>query len=983
MSQRAAAQLFTYEKFSARDGLLADKLESVYQDKTGFLWIGSEIGINRYDGYTFEPYLFAGDKQIETISAFIEDRHGNFWAGGERGLFCYRQNNFQPVRFANGNPLVYQFHSDPAGNLWLCTNHGLYTLVPDDLARFSRGEIDSFNLSPFLGVDDEVFSVDVLPSGVVFFGNERGLNKYKPGDATWTRIWASPPRLSVKSIAAADEFNVLWTSHTSLPWQMKDGVIRQFDQPRFLSDRIKRKGSGYYFLSHNNLLHYEHGVFKYLFPHTDEDILFTSDFTEDQEGNIWVATWSGLFKYRPSPFRIMPPLDPYGEDCYSVLETRDGSVYVGGNHGMLFQYKDGSFEKLFAPGDLFRNAELFALHEDHKGDLWIGSGYEGIATVRDNRKLHTYRQEDGTSENTFYFFYQPDSTKLWAGTQNAITEFDLTQDPPVPHVVPFAENKSNLSELYGCLEAGGETWFFGSQGIFRLVNGELSGDSILGLDKRAINVRSAVTANDGSIWMGTQGFGLLKCEMTNGRLNLLKRFTRADGLQSDVILDLQLDANGNLWLSDYSGLTLATGLSATPVFYTFDHHDGTMRQTFKDQWLYAQRNGTLWVFNSVGTYTFHPDSMRYNTRKPSVHMRDVLLFEGREDIAGYAVGDSYELPYSRNILSFQYTGVSLSNPAKNQYRYKLDGLDADWTTTSSRRVSYAGLPPGHYTFLVNAANNHGVWADAPASLRFVINPPFWQTMWFYVLSGLVVISGVVGFFRYRVSTIRKKEREKTRINQMMAELENKALRAQINPHFIFNSLNAIQECIVTEKTDVAYQYLTTFSRLLRMVLNYAERNTVPLSIELTLLRHYLELESLRFNQSFHYEIKTDPQIVPEQLLVPNMITQPFIENAIWHGLLHKEDDKQLTIHYAREGDKIICSIEDNGIGRQRSALIRQQQIQYDRRESKGISITERRIEALNTMQVKVAFSIKDLVDNEGDPCGTVVQIEFPVKENAV
>lgn len=168
MSQRAAAQLFTYEKFSARDGLLADKLESVYQDKTGFLWIGSEIGINRYDGYTFEPYLFAGDKQIETISAFIEDRHGNFWAGGERGLFCYRQNNFQPVRFANGNPLVYQFHSDPAGNLWLCTNHGLYTLVPDDLARFSRGEIDSFNLSPFLGVDDEVFSVDVLPSGVVF-----------------------------------------------------------------------------------------------------------------------------------------------------------------------------------------------------------------------------------------------------------------------------------------------------------------------------------------------------------------------------------------------------------------------------------------------------------------------------------------------------------------------------------------------------------------------------------------------------------------------------------------------------------------------------------------------------------------------------------------------------------------------------------------------------------------------------------------------
>lgn len=202
----------------------------------------------------------------------------------------------------------------------------------------------------------------------------------------------------------------------------------------------------------------------------------------------------------------------------------------------------------------------------------------------------------------------------------------------------------------------------------------------------------------------------------------------------------------------------------------------------------------------------------------------------------------------------------------------------------------------------------------------------------------------------------------------------------MNPHFIFNSLNAIQELIVTKNFTESYQYLSSFSKLLRMVLNNSESNFIPLSAEIEMNRHYLQLESLRFKKSFHYEINIDADIDEDTTLVPSLLLQPFLENAIWHGLMPKEGEKILDISFKGEADQLICVIEDNGIGREKASAIKAGKIGANYFESKGMTLSRQRIEMLN-QQLKENFSIQivDLKDSAGLATGTRVIIAVPKK----
>ncbi|HEY0042708.1 MAG TPA: histidine kinase, partial [Flavisolibacter sp.] len=281
--------------------------------------------------------------------------------------------------------------------------------------------------------------------------------------------------------------------------------------------------------------------------------------------------------------------------------------------------------------------------------------------------------------------------------------------------------------------------------------------------------------------------------------------------------------------------------------------------------------------------------------------------------------------------------------------------------------------PGNYRFEARVVDSQGNVLGTVSPFPFLINPPFWLRWWAIVIMALSAAFVIYLLVKRRINVIKRK----ALFQQQLAELEGKALRAQMNPHFIFNSLNAIQELIVTQNIDAAYNYLSKFSKLLRLVLNNSEKSLILLSDELHMLHLYLELESLRFRNSFRYNVQVDQSVDADSLHVPPLLIQPFIENALWHGLMLKEGERSLNLLIEQQEGKLLCTVQDNGIGRTRSSEIKAHKIGASHFESKGLKLSQQRILLLSSEGRAGSVKIEDLYEN-GEPAGTKVFISLPL-----
>jgi LytS/YehU family sensor histidine kinase len=305
----------------------------------------------------------------------------------------------------------------------------------------------------------------------------------------------------------------------------------------------------------------------------------------------------------------------------------------------------------------------------------------------------------------------------------------------------------------------------------------------------------------------------------------------------------------------------------------------------------------------------------------------------------------------------------------------MTGIDTGWSNPTLNRNIIYNLRSGKYSFAVRASYNGRDWIAYSEVIVIEVKFPFWQKIWFIVLTFFLLLLAVVIGYRARIGNIKKR----ASIKQQITELESKALRAQMNPHFIFNSLNAIQELIITENTAEGYKYLSSFSKLLRMVLNNSEKNFIPLSTELEMIQLYLSLEALRFKQSFKYEIIMDEGIEAEIIQVPSLLLQPYVENAVWHGLRHKKGNENLIITIKENSKQLQIEIDDNGIGRKKAAEIKSQKLGAEQFESKGTALAEQRITLLNQQYPNLAtVKIEDKMNEKAESTGTKIIIYLPI-----
>lgn len=483
------------------------------------------------------------------------------------------------------------------------------------------------------------------------------------------------------------------------------------------------------------------------------------------------------------------------------------------------------------------------------------------------------------------------------------------------------------------------------------------------------NINSAVSkiysTQKGELYFTTKGQGLYKIK---NELPVLIGLNNPDLVLNDIIQDI----NATIWISSNDGLINLIENDTSYTFTTYKKAHGLISNDIGQLSIY---NNDLYLSSPDGVCKFPIANRLLNVTAPKLYLRHIKM---NDSIVSLTNTESLVFSYWENSFSFTFDQINYKSGGSECLYYKLVGHSNKFESNTTNTISFENLPPNNYELIVYSKNNDGIKSANPITIKFVIDPPFWQTLWFTLLAiscSLLFIGFVVVVI---IRNIKAKEEEKTKINKLISESQLKALQAQMNPHFIFNAINSIQNYILDKNEDDAYNYLTKFSKLVRLVLNHSREKEISLHSEIEVLKLYIEIEQLRFGNNFDYSIILADDINPYDIEIPTMLVQPYVENAIWHGLMNLNNARkgQLTIEFSKETDLLKIIIEDNGIGRKKSNEYKADALHH----SIGMQLTEERLNMINllwnTKSVKVL--IHDLYEDSTNAIGTRIELFLPL-----
>ncbi|MDX1407562.1 MAG: histidine kinase, partial [Saprospiraceae bacterium] len=473
-----------------------------------------------------------------------------------------------------------------------------------------------------------------------------------------------------------------------------------------------------------------------------------------------------------------------------------------------------------------------------------------------------------------------------------------------------------------------------------------------------------------TLWLTTKGNGLAKVILGSGYPFQTQFFWTDHAPGANVMNRLLLSREGQIWIASNYGFSYFD--QSAKSFLTFGVSDGVgfaNRQFWAGQLI----TGEICARANRGFEYFDPLSLVNEAAIVQPYLKGVTRFHTPlivqpGEIVSFGPKDDH-LAFAMGTLNFH------RNP-RTVFKYLLEGYDKTWKTTEQSTVNYTNLPEGDYRFRFTASSNGYVWSPDEVVVLISKAPPFIRSRTFYVLLTAVLLAVtllVMHFMRVRrrrKEQLRRQEAELLLLQKERAEAELTALRAQMNPHFLFNSLNSINWYIIKNQPKEASRYLTRFSKLVRQILEFSKSETITLEQELDCLRMYIDLERMRFEQAFHVSIQVDAVIDAGHTRIPPLVIQPFVENAIWHGLMRKEGDKRLDICVGSRNSQLHIQVIDNGIGRKAAAS------NGTGPASKGMSITQSRLPSDNG-EVS-ALQVTDLYDHAGQAAGTRVDIFLPL-----
>ncbi|MDO9000929.1 MAG: two-component regulator propeller domain-containing protein [Bacteroidota bacterium] len=961
---KAKAQQYFFKNYSVESGLPFVQVSCMYQQTNGYLWSGGYGGLCRFDGKNFLIFSPKNGLIDHNVNAIAEDDSGSVFVGTNKGLSVIKNSKIYNYGKKNEflNPFITSICKGSHNSMYLGTNKGLLIFKENEIKSVKR-----FN-------DFKINCLYKNDSSFLFVGTDKGLVIYSHKNFQIINQKSGLPSNEINCISLQKNKLIIGTSKGLSVYDLLSKKITNYFTENGLLDEnitsvLNQNNEFVWVGSHSGLLKFDGFQFTYYNIGPDNNSNFVRCLVQDREDNIWIGTHSGLYRYHDNSFSTYDKINgPGNAFVFQIFRDNNGDLWMTSENNGIYKYSGGYFKRYGISDGLMSNTSLSGI-QDTKGRLLFGTS-ENI-TQFINEKFYTIPL---TSElkGSHDIIYLASDNKLWIGGSNGVASLIWKNNKPESKFYPI--NFKSDFQVYGICEDDDKNIYVGTQhaGLYKV-----SGDS-------TINIANKLNWDEDDFFSLRYTNGHLFAASLNGLLdidlktNALKHITINNGLNSDYVYSIELTENKTmLWIGTNQGinkLNLKKYLTENTIeLKSYGKQEGFAGVECNTNGIWEDGNGTLWFGTVSGIVKHEPFNSKQNKTQNSTLIQTIKIFNEDTLLQNNSV-----LPYNFNAITFGYRGICLTNPDKVLYQKKLEGLDEEWSLPSNEDYSkYANLTPGKYIFKVKSCNDEGLWDTKETAFYFTIARPFYLTWWFILICIVFFGGSIFTIFKFRVLSIAKNQKIEFNRKVEMSKIELKALRSQMNPHFIFNSLNSIQHYIFNNKSDEAIKYLSKFARLVRIILNNSDKPTVTVEEDLEGLKLYLELEQMRFEGKFDYEIVIDESVDVDYDIMPPMLMQPYVENAILHGLNPNTIKGKLIINLSAENNFLICTITDNGIGRKKSAEIRHT-MPISKHKSLGMKITEDRLRILNEINnSKLSVIITDL--KEGDISkGTQVKLFIPL-----
>jgi len=1000
-SQYPALKVF--KSLNVTDGLPQSFISGVVQDRTGFVWIGTRDGLARYDGKKFKVFRHVQGESTSlannTIIGLYLDKQSRLWITFETGAIDVLDTKTELLlhftkdkRYAATYGMLKSGRSiaeDDEGNIWMLDKIGgifVCNLNKQTKQHFSAEALGLLN--------NKIAGITANKGDILLITDTALVTVDADGKTIENLPYTfSNPHLYDSSSTWRDRYAVV----------RKNGEVIILDAHCFI---IYRPATNTFSTV--------------LLPEAINNL--NQCMTADSKGNVFFDCNGSIYVLSiNNKINICKPKDKSAQWGYkSMLVDKSGVLWLGGNasgiqlcdlrlaHWLAIDYERSFpldvFNKfLYVPEPEIKKSFLYDMQAFRfrwaggvDGRVWFSKAVNDpvaksplcyykrghIVTPRWHytdtvTKAHINISAIAASQSGkvwgIDFFFRPvyfDTVSLGVTVYPSIASINFDEPYTVNSLVMDGE------DIFWITTALEGLWCYNKQN--NIVIHYFAGNSAGALPANQLTNLVQDRRDPDVLWIGSLGSGLIKFNKTTGKCRV---FTTADGLPNNTVYAVAPDKRGMLWCSSNKGVF--SFHPATNAVRSFTSRDGLPGDEFNRYHFLELPNGNI-AFGGVNGYTvFDPLRIADDNFQPEIALTGIRVNNVPADY-GYDASpfkssinslEEISLPYDQNFLTFEFAALQFNITEKLQYRYRLEGFDNDWVYSGNENIAtYTKIPPGHYTLKVNATNTAGKWSDNIKAVAITIKPPFWQTWWF--VSICILLAGAVIYFliKNQIEGVRKEEQQKAGFEREASELKAQALRAQMNPHFIFNCLNSIKALIQEDNKVHAVIYLTTFSKLIRSQLNNAQRE-VSLYEELQTCRLYAQLESLRFGDKIVCGFEIDEDCDIHSLQVPPLIIQPFIENAIWHGILPKEGGK-VTVSVVGDNSGVIkCRIDDNGIGREKSIL--NKSLTSSTYKSKGMKLVQNRLDLYNIIHNHGgSIEIIDKKDKNNNATGTLVIMKF-------
>lgn len=982
------AQTASFRNFSIDDGLAQSQIYTILQDHKGYLWLGTRGGgLSRFDGRSFYTYSEQQGLSSNYISSLLQDEGHQIWVGTANGLSVYNGSRFRkiPTDYKTGIAVTAIVQGKDR-QLFCGTNHGLFELIGGKLKQKVLPKIDR---------EISIYAL-YCSANSLFLGTGQGLYEYN--------------------------FKTSSTVYHGVKWKVMKNAITKIVKDKSGRLLIGTYGDGMY--CYDWKMFYRPDLHHELYKETVFDFYCEKD-------KIWIATLAqGLVEYDIPSKKFIKYTQTDGlanNHVRAIIKDRCGDLWLGTSGGGLSQFSKKIFSHYTTTSGLGGNF-VYSIYRDSKGQLWMGTAQNGVSVMQ-NGTIRQLNKDNGFEAIKVKAIVEGDSGKMYFGTEGQGIgilengEFHWMKGTTRYYIKQMVRDQSGIiwvasvgngllridpneqeEEMtkimtrQGCIDtrlttvhadSRGMIWYGSETKGIGCYNPETKKHIWITEEKGLVSntIRTITSDNSGRIWVGTAGFGIMALDARSGKV--LKCIGVKNGLHSSNVYCMIFDNRNNLLVGTESGLNQLRFDKNLNVKRTVNYSrgEGFLGVETCQNSIWKDANGKVWIGTVNGVTAYNSDNKQLNKVPPVLNLVDIQLFY--ESLRKTNYSDhvlpwnqflDLSLPYDENHLSFIFKGINLRNPEAVEYSWKMEGFDESWSPwTKDQRITYSNLPSGNFTFLVRARNEDGIYSKEPLRFQISVSTPYWRTTWFYVSLFVLTVIILVSAFRFQSKRIKEKARkaqEQAELEKNLVELEQKALRLQMNPHFIFNALNSIQGLIGTEHETKARYYLAKFSRLMRQILDNSRKTTITLEEEIATLENYLLVEQFCTGNRFDYEITTELMTEANYIEIPPMLVQPFVENAIKHGFRFSPEQMRrgkISIHFAEEQHGIQCTITDNGIGRKASEEMKTFD-ESPKHESKGLTVTEERLQLLGDGQ---RVEIIDLFDEKNESCGTQINLFIP------